>query len=69
MQPDMNKWRQPFTKDGKPMFDTRGLSGDDIKLGFEVFKRISPNGDRPKDAPFDEKTGKANFNTQGLSPQ
>jgi hypothetical protein len=39
------KYRQPFTKDGKPMFDTRGLSGDDIKIGFEVFKRISPNGE------------------------
>jgi hypothetical protein len=31
----------------------RGLTPEETAAGFEMFKRISPNGEKPKTTPFE----------------
>jgi hypothetical protein len=42
----------PFDREGRPTFPTHRLSGEEFEAGKEMWKRVSPDGSMPKQAPF-----------------
>jgi hypothetical protein len=69
MKPDMSKQRPPYDKEGKPLMDTRGLTEAQVKAGFLLMQRISPDNKPITKSPFNERTGEPNFSVAGLSTQ